>query len=256
MHKMLATLRRETSAERINAIVNHPSVYPFVRGHAIDPLDVSSLTNDPANVLLVGEHGGLLFHQVAANLYEAHTSVLPAGRGAWAIMFAHAALHWMFSRTLAMEIFTRVPQGNKGALGLVRAIHGRFEFERQNGWIMDFDPVPAGIYTRSVADWMRNAPGLAERGAWFHDRLEAEYARHGRQEPPHDDDTVHDRYVGAATEMILGGQPDKGVLFYNRWALMAGYQPVQIIARSPLTIDIKDAFLIVRDDDFWVPAVR
>jgi hypothetical protein len=252
LHAMLGRIERETDAHRFNRIANDPAVDRFVRGYIQGRMDFTPAVANPNNVLLMGEHGGVLFHQFDPTLYEAHTIVLPEGRGAWTVAMVNAALHWMFTRTHAMEIFTKVPRGNKGALGLVRAIHGDRLFTRKDGWVMDLDPIPADIYGLHVTDWLQHGPGLAERGAWFHRRLEAEYARHGRIERPHDDDSVHDRYVGAAVEMIFGGQPHKGVLLYNRWAVMAGYTPVQIVGGSPLTIDIRDAILIVRDNDFWV----
>lgn len=255
LHAMLPKIERQRDAHIINRMVNDASILPAVKGYDSGRLDLSAPAQNPANVFLAGEHGYILFVQVAPNIFEAHTSALPEGRGAWVVGFVNAAMHWLFTRTLAIEIFTRVPNGNKPALGLVRAIHGRYEFERKNGWVVDMDPVPCGIYSRSIVDWMRDAPGLAERGGWFHDRLEEEYAKLGRKEPSHDEDATHDRYVGAAVEMILGGQPDKGIIFYNRWALMAGYQPVSIVAREPLTINIRDALIIVRDDDFWVASL-
>lgn len=255
LHAMLASIKRETDGHSINRIANDPSVLPFVQGYE-NKLDLSAAASDLSNVLLVGEHGCVFFHSVTQGLFEAHTMVLPGGRGAWTVSFVNAALHWLFTHTIAVEVYTRVPKGNDAALGLVRAIHGKFEFTRQKGWVMDFDPVPCGIYSLNVTDWMRAAPGLIERGHWFHEKLEQEYTRLGHAEKPHGDDQAHDRFVGAAVEMILAGQPDKGVLLYNRWALMAGYKPVEITARSPLTINIRDAIIIVREKNFWIAACR
>mgnify|MGYP003654839164 CR=1 FL=1 len=42
----------------------------------------------------------------------------------------------------------------------------------------------------------------------------------------HEDDAVHDRYVGAAISMIRCGNADKAETVYNKWALMAGYAPI------------------------------
>lgn len=255
VHEMMDELERQHGAQRINRIVNDPSIYPHVKGYATGPLDLSAGVANPANVCLLGEHGGVLFEQMAPAVFEAHTQVLPKGRGAWTVTMVQAALMWMFARTPAVEIFTRVPKGNDAALGLVRAVHGVRQFTRKRGWVVDLDEVPADIYALDVKEWMRRAPGLEERGRWFHARLEQEYARHGRTEPPHDDDPVHDRYVGAACEMILSGHAQKGVVLYNRWAVMAGYQPVQIMSLNPVTINIRDAVIIIRGDDFWVPSI-
>ena len=139
---------------------------------------------------------------------------------------------------------------------LAEAIGAIFEFTNPRGWIMEGEFVPADIYRLTIQDWMRDAPGLPERGHWFHQKLSAEYARHGRTEPNHPDDDVHDRYVGTAAEMLMGGQPDKAVIFYDRWAAMSGYAPISITSYRPITVDIRDALIVVRPDDFWVALVK
>jgi len=258
LHAMLAQIERDTDAHRVNRLMNDPSIYPHVRGYHQDKLDFSRAIGDQTNgnAALVGEHGGVLFQQMQPGLYEAHTFVLPEGRGAWAVAMVRATLHWMFTHSICVEIYTRVPKGNLAALGLVRAIHGKRQFTRKDGWVLDFDPIPADIYTLHICDWLAHAPGLVERGQWFHRRLEEEFAQHGHTEPQHEDDIVHDRYVGAAVEMIFGGMPQKGVLFYNRWAVMAGYAPVSIVGFNPLTIDIRNALITVRGYDFKVQTCR
>lgn len=253
LHVMLAQIERTFDATRLNEIVNNPSVYPWVKGEADGPLDLSAIVEHPANVLLMGEHGALLFAFRQLRLYEAHTQVLPEGRGPWAVSFVRACLHWMFTRTDAMEIITRCPHGNRPALALAKRINGVYEMTNDRGW---WNPegklVPADIYALTIQRWMRTAPGLEERGAWFHRRIEEEYARHGVFEPPHPDDSTHDRYVGAACEMMLGDLPEKAMLLYNRFAAMSGYEPVNLIDYDPLTIDIRDAILIIGGEDFWM----
>lgn len=249
-------LQRQHDAAHINEIVNDPSVYPWVSGRHTGPLDVSPLIADGRNVALFGEHGGVIFVAHQPGLYEAHTQVLPAGRGRWTFDTVNAALHWMFTRSDAIEIMTRCPHGNLGAKALARAIHGELEFTNPRGWTKDGNAIPADIYSLDIQRWMKTAPGLPERGRWFHDRLEAEYAGLGKAPDLHADDETHDRYVGAAVDMMLGGQPHKGVVFYNRWAVMADYATVGIVTETPLVIDIRDALLCVRDNDFWVMATQ
>lgn len=257
LHAMLRNLERQTDAKRLNSIVNHPDIYRWVRGPAKGALDLSEAIANPNLVCLLGTHGGILFSQIQTGLWEAHTQILPAGRGSWGRLCVQACLHWLFTRADAMEVMTRCPKGNLAATAMARAIHGTYEFTSPHGWIDGDKPLAADIYSLNVQTWMRTAPGLAERGQWFHKRLEAEMARHNVQELSHPDDPVHDRYVGAATEMFLGGQPDKAVILYNRWAAMAGYLPVTVTSRKPLEVDIGTATIAVRgEDDFWVPDVR
>jgi len=250
MHEMLSGIVCAKDARRLNEIVNHASVLPWVKGSLDGPLDLSVPVADRRNVTLLGEHGAVLFHWHQPGLYEAHTQVLPEGRGGWTLSFVRAALHWLFTRTEATEILTKCPRGNVAAKALARSIHGAFDFTNHHGWFRDGILIPTDIYSLKVQDWVRQAPGLVERGRWFHERLEEEFALHAIQEPPHPDDEAHDRYVGAACEMLLGGQPEKGVAFYNRWAVMAGYEQVKIVMNDPLTVDIKTAVIRVSERDF------
>jgi hypothetical protein len=148
-----------------------------------------------------------------------------------------AALHWLFTRTDAVDVATKCPTGrHQGA----RHPHRRPEAVHPAAGL---DPrgqaVPADVYGLSVQDWALSAPGLAERGHWFHEKLEREYARLGAHDPaPHPDDELHDRFAGMACDMIMGGQPQKAAVFYNRWAASPATRPITISTpsrRSPST---------------------
>lgn len=256
LHEYLARIERHTSAHALNRIINDPSIYPSVKGYAEGRLDLSAAVGNPNNVLLMGEHGGVLFTMHQPGLYEAHTQILPEGRGRWGLLMVRACLHWMFSQTDAIEIITRAPRGNLAALALARAVGGVEEFTVKAGWVIDNDPVPTAILSLSAQGWMRTAPGLVERGEWFHRRLEEEYARLGKVEQQHADDAAHDRFVGAACEMFLGGQPFKAAIFYNRFAVMAGYAQCALLSVDPLLIDIRDSVLAVKAGNFEVAECR
>lgn len=185
-------------------------------------------------------------------LYEAHTTILPEARGKQGLEIVREALSWMFMQTDAVEIFTRCPQGNIAAKALARAIKGEYQFTNANGWTYGKEIVSADIYNLTIQRWMQTAPWLEDAGEWFHNRLTDEYASAGKTEEVHPDDPIHDRYVGAAVGMILAGQFHKAVIFYNRWAVMAGYQPIKIVTTNPLIIDIRDCMLCIRDGTFWV----
>jgi hypothetical protein len=256
VHGMMATIRRERHARNLNRLLNHPSVYPWVHGPTEGPLDLTGAVLNPNNVLLMGQFGGLLFQQHQQGLYEVHSQCYPEGRGEWMVGFVKSCLMWMFTRSDAVEIMTRCPKGNYAARALAKTIGGRYEFTNPRGWVKDGQTISADIFALRIQDWMRTAPGLEERGRWFHDLLEGEYERLGKAEPQHPDDPGHDRYVGAACEMILGGQPDKAVIFYNRWAMLADYATIRIASRSPLALDIRESILIVRPDgQFYVAAL-
>ena len=151
-----------------------------------------------------------------------------------------------------MEIMTRVPKGNLGALALVRAIKGVYEFTNPRGWVMDGDPVPAEIYSMQVQNWIRDADGLRERGEWFHVKLQQELARFGKAEATYPPDSARDRQIGAACEMIMGGQPHKGVIFYNKFATLNDLPLASLIGLNPISIDVGFGVLIMRENDFWM----
>lgn len=246
-------ISRHFNADTLNRVVNHPEVHPWVRGKFKGTLDLTPVLKDSGrHICLMGEHGGCLFTMHQPGLYEVHTQVLPEGRGKWTLRMVNEALRWMFTRTDAIELFTRVPKGNVGALALVKAIRGTFEFTRPNGWWIEDHAVDADIYTLKYSDWARHAPALKEKGVWFHHRLEEEYRKLHVRKPQHADDLVHDQYVGCCVETIMGGQVHKAVIFYNRWASMAGYGEVRVVTVNPVVIDIQDALIMVRDNDMWV----
>jgi hypothetical protein len=251
-HTTLLSIERRFDAKRLNEIVNDPAVFPWVRGSADGDIDLTFAVENPANVLLMGEHGAMLLIQHQQGLFEAHTQVLPVGRGQWAVDFAKACVFWMFTRTNCFELMTKCPHGNLGARALARCVGGKKLFTNPRGWTKDGKVIPADIFGLTIQDWMLTAQGLEERGHWFHERLMSEYRRLGRREAPHPDDSVHDRYVGMACEMFLGGQPQKAVVLYNRWAVMADYLPIDLMSLQPVAINIHDAVIVMRKDSFYV----
>lgn len=247
---------REYSAERINVVCNHPDVRPWLGG-GTGALDLSATIADQRNVLLMGEGGGLLFVCLRPGQYEVHTQFLPDARGENAVKVTRDALRYMFTRTDAAEILTKVPECNKGAKGLVRAINGTKRFRRESAWIApDGTPCAVDYYALTIQDWAGKCAEVEASGDWFHGKLEAAKAERGASEPLHDHDEAHDRYVGATVEMVLAGQAPKAVDFYNSWASFSGYGPVSVIAVNPILFDIGDAVLAVRHDDFEVLLCR
>jgi hypothetical protein len=227
-------------------------VYPWVRGAADGPLDLSAALASDDVVALYGEHGGQVYGRLMPGLWEAHSAFVPRGRGAHAIETTRETLKWMFTRTDATEIVTRVPQGNAPARALAKIVGGTFQLTRNNGWPMGGKLVAADVFSLKLEDWMRDAPGLIEKGRWFHEKLEAELAKHGASDLAHPDDETHDRFVGAACGMFFGDQPLKAAIYYNRFAVMAGYHPIQLVSLDPVTVDIGTAMLVMREDDFTV----
>ncbi|MDH2239068.1 hypothetical protein N5K27_22425 [Pigmentiphaga sp. GD03639] len=235
-------VHRTFDAAFVNRVMNDPVVRPFI-GPGPDILEMGPFVADRRNVVLATEHGCFLFHWYAPGVYEVHTQFLPAGRGRHALDAAVAAAHWMFVRTDCMEMLTKVAHSNRSAAWLAERVGFRPAFEREcEGYGQ------TTYYHFLYQDWAARAPGVHERGEWFHDRLQdlrGTPADHGQ-------DAAHDRYVGIATEMILAGNVAKGVVLYNRWARFAGYHPISVAQESPLVLDIGDGLIRVTDNDFLI----
>jgi hypothetical protein len=233
-HRVAIT--RHTDARAINTVLNHPLVRPDVADLGEGLIDISAKVADPANVLLMGEHGGVFAIAILPGVYEVHTQVLPAGRGAWAYAFAREFTHWMFTRADAYELMTRIPHEHLGARSLAVRSGMKMDFSRADGCVWRGQPMAADIFSMRVQDWVRDAAYLDEIGHDFHDALNAKALALGVSERPHGEDPVHNRHLGAAIEMVRGGQARKGVTMYCRWAIPARHTLAQLVSESPPTI--------------------
>ena len=101
---------------------------------------------------------------------------------------------------------------------------------------MKGEVVPAGIFSLTIHEWLPSAPGILERGDWVRDVI-----------GPLALSDAAIRAIGLAAEMLLGGQADKAVIMYNRFASMADAEPMQLISLRPLAIYLCGATVIVRD---------
>lgn len=219
-------------------------------------IDLTPMVADLRNVVLMGEGGGFFFHQLLPGIYEVHTQFLEGHRGANVIQAANDAERFMFTRTDCIEIRSKVPEGNAAALGFARSMRYELQYERANAWPGVSGPVGVKYFARTINQWANRCEGVEATGHWFHEKLEAAKIAAGATSPIHDDDPIHDRFVGATCEMIMAGQLAKAMAFYSQWAVFAGYGPVSIIAEYPTVVDIGDAILAVKDGDFSVLLCR
>ncbi len=100
-------IRRTFDAERVNYLINHPSVRPFVGGDGESFIDLTAAVADKQNIFVDGEHGGFAFTWSAPCVYEVHTFVLPEGRGQWAADAAMTARAFMQNNG-GRHLWTRV----------------------------------------------------------------------------------------------------------------------------------------------------
>lgn len=222
------TIRRTMNPARLNELANHPEVRPWLLG-ADGPLDLTPLVMNPAVVVLEGGHGAFLLVPISEEAYELHTLWLPEGRGKTFFADAAEMFRYIFTRTPAREIATKVPDANRGAAVASTKTGFRERFHR------------AGMSFRalSIEDWALADPHCALHGHHFHSVLEEAGAL------SHEEDPVHDHIVGAALLMAYAGNLEKGVNFYGEWAAFAGYAQIAIV--GPNLVDIRDAIVEVHD---------
>lgn len=141
-------------AVRIAQVANDPSVFPWICGERTEPLDFTELVKDRNNVFLFGEYGGFYFRNMDGKVFDAHSMVLPEGRGHWALTMAEQSLNWMFTHTSAEEITMAVPKGNLPVRALVRRLGADLRGTIPNGWNFKGRDVPVDVYSILKVEWL------------------------------------------------------------------------------------------------------
>ncbi len=239
-------LRRSVNAAEFNAILNHPDIFPMVAFNRDEPIDASSLVDDPKNYLLMvseareGEvqiSGAIFFAHHDPGIFEVHTHFLKPWRGQFAIDASLDAYRWMFTHTDCMTLLARAPDCWPQVGRFCEAVGATFEFTRPDCW-----PGPDGLsgcdfYALRYDDWVKQTETLAKSAARF---------------PL----VSLEKLVGAFVETLYGNQPDKAVILYNRFARFGGFPGISLLARDPIIIDIGTAVLQIGDGTFKVLKVR
>lgn len=243
-------IKRTLSADFLNRVANDPEVRPWL-GEGPAEIDLSQVIANHLNIALEAPHGGWVLINQGDGAFELHTMFLPAGRGASYARHAQLALQWLFTRTEAVEIRTKIPDTNLAANTAAR-LAGFHEVFRREGIWDDGEGNFCGCSFQklTIDDWiMGNAHALAV-GKEFHANMDAQREEHAK----HPDDDVHNRYAGAAVMMMTEGLIGKAISVYNRWAVFAGYVPIKQIGLH--LIDIGDAVIEIIGADYTVLLVR
>lgn len=112
-------IRREHDPAIVNRIASDPSVRPFVCHHDRE-IDFSPVM-DACVVLTNGEDAMAIFEQTAEREWQAHTFVLPTGRGRKAIETGKKMLAYMLANH-ADRIWGATPLNNRAARWFNRQI--------------------------------------------------------------------------------------------------------------------------------------
>jgi hypothetical protein len=194
----------------------------------------------PQNLTLIVNGGwfGLINHGLAR--LEVHTVFAGGNKGRNAVRGAREAKRYLFIETNTYELITKVPAYNQTAKHLAEMMGFRTLFTRANVWKKGGIPHAMDYMQLTVDDWILTGE-CRRSGEAFHDLVHQTLPRHEH----HASDPVHDCYVGAAIEMALAGNVDKAILFYNRYALWAGYATVIEQSRNPLRLVAGDVGIAV-----------
>ena len=210
-----AGLRVAQTPEFLESVANHPSVFPAVSRKGQGCIDLSGVWHKCIGLEFEG--GGWLFDRLDMGRYEVHTLFLPKSRHTREK--AAQAKRYLFTATDALELVTRVPDDLPHALALARHMGFKDAFRRDNAWSRDSGDVGMTYLRLTIDEWAQDSDELQSIGQDFHDKL--------GEHQTHDEDPVHDRYVGLGVACALAGQPEKGVWLYNKWARFAGYQEME-----------------------------
>lgn len=245
----MASLGRTFDAAFLNGVINHPEVRPWVGGEAA--INVAEIIANPSNVALVNDFGGFILIQHTPGSYEVHSQFLPEGRGRRSRDAMRDGLDYMFTRTNCEQVITQVPDNNRAAAGLARLAGFRELFRREGA-----ARGPTSYMCLTIDEWAQGNPALEADGQWFHAAAESAVKSARPDLPDHPDDPAHNRAVGAAVRMIRAGNAAKGVAFYNRWALFAGYSPIRLISQQPPLLNMSEhglSFIVeVRDGNMEI----
>lgn len=228
-------MNRTFTAAALNRIANHPDVRPWVGGEG--EIDLSAAVSDEANYTLTFEGGGFVYIGLGNGLYEVHSLSLQDAQGV--PQAARESLDWMFSRTDCVEVMTKVPAPNKGALGLVRICGFDRLYERKGVWTGGED---VSFWQLTLDRWAQRSQGALQTGKAFHDLLEQ---AQGHENHPEDD--AHDHAAGAASLMFQHGQMQKACWYYNKWCAVSGYRTISLLSLDPPVMDIETHTIGLKD---------
>lgn len=229
-------MRRIFNADSLNQIVKHPEVRPWL-GIA-DPkeeLDFSTIAQNPDNFLFMTEceRGGYLLAKVQPGLYAAHTFALPEVRGRPMHRLMIQGFDFMFTATDCLEVASVVADGNSHAMTWANVAGFRETFRRESFIPLMGEMVGGQFFSLVFQDWVQRSSACAKAGGAFHALLHDKLGHEN-----HPEDGLHNRWVGAVVECARAGNLAKGVMFYNRWAPIAGYGQARIVSVNPPLIDM------------------
>jgi hypothetical protein len=178
---------------------------------------------DRRNVALATARGGFLLANLGCGAYEIHTLFWPAQTKADALETEAAAADaqlWMFCNTDCTRLLTKAPHSNRRA----RALAMRMGLAPL--CTVDAGPAvemvgPFDLLTLDLQRWALGATGLEDCGL-------------GREGAP----LAWRRATGALFAMLLAGQREKALDWFNVWAMAAGFPAAFVEGDGPLVLSV------------------
>jgi len=235
MNKVRAT----NDIDYINELINMPGV----REYHSPPSNTDEIDFGPAMAagtvaVTYNETHLWLYVPVTLGVYEVHTSVHPEHRGADTVGLSRESVDYMFTYTDAVELWTRVPEGNEAAYALAQKCGFKTRFTTHGAW--DGEPVRAMSLPISV--WAARATSFRRMGEWL--RWELEQAGATVEE-----DKIADQYAGIATWMANNGQGVKATWFYNQYAFTAFRPLITCHGDNPAILQLGEYFVKWEDGE-------
>lgn len=220
---MKYTFEIARTPERFNALANSPKIRPYVVEQGVGDFDVTPIWG-PHCVGLLWPEGGFLFQKLDdCGLWEVHTLFEDSRHASQQVQ---EAAHFIFVR-FCDKLTTRVPASNRRARTFAQATGMRDDFTVKQLWHGPEGLEDLHILTWRTEEWIAACADLEFAGHDVHEALEQSgfHTNHG-------EDPVHERYVGYVAECYRAGVPNRGIYYYNRWAISCGYEPIRFIDKT------------------------
>lgn len=107
-------LKRSFDYKRINEIMTHPGVYPYISDDGSPTRNKFITIQSPEVYYLLWKGGVFMYVPINGITVEVHTCVLPKFQGK-SLPYAKASIKWIFNNTTYKKIMTHVPQNNRKA---------------------------------------------------------------------------------------------------------------------------------------------
>lgn len=229
---------RTFDSTNVNIIANDPDVRPFLGDSG--PLDFTDFCADINNFCIITEcgQGCYLLHNIGNGKYITHTLAMKPARGRPMAELMRDGFKFMFTNTDCVEISTYVPDGNTQATKWTNFAGFRPTYRREDYFNYNGTIVGCQFYTMTIDEWVTRSKECQTAGEEFHEFLEAKL--------PHDnhpEDITHNKFVGFAALCVKSGNVEKGIVKYNEYAKLSGYEAARIISLSPIVINIQSAIL-------------